>query len=148
MGQQQLLLIILVSVLVGIATVVAINTFQSASESSNIDAVRNDLVMIKSNAQAYFRKPATLGGGGNSFDGFTFEKIGFPADEMTPDGLHARTPNGVFHVWRANSDELGIYGEPLTEIDAVVDITSLVSDSDYFSISITSDTLVWLNTPN
>lgn len=40
MGQQQLLLVILVTIIVGIATVVAINTFSSAADSANLDAVR------------------------------------------------------------------------------------------------------------
>ncbi|MDZ7715010.1 MAG: hypothetical protein U5J95_02240 [Balneolaceae bacterium] len=46
MGQQQLLLVILVTIIVGIATVVAINTFSSASDSANVDAVRGDLLNI------------------------------------------------------------------------------------------------------
>ncbi len=85
MGQQQLLLVILVTVIVGIATVVAINTFSSASESANRDAVTNDMVAIAAASQAYYIKPTMLNGGGNSFNGITFRQVAFAADSMSAD---------------------------------------------------------------
>lgn len=69
MGQQQLLLVILVTIIVGIATVVAINTFGSAADSARVDAVRQDLATIGESAQDFYMKPAMLGGGGRTFDG-------------------------------------------------------------------------------
>ena len=66
MGQQQLLLVILVTILVGIATVVAINTFGSSNVNANRDAVRNDVAAIATAAQAWYIKPEMLGGGNNS----------------------------------------------------------------------------------
>jgi len=50
MGQQQLLLVILVTIIVGIATVVAINTFGAAADSANLDAVRQDMGSIAASA--------------------------------------------------------------------------------------------------
>ncbi len=146
MGQQQLLLVILVTIIVGIATVVAINTFSSAMSSSNKDAVRTDLATIATNAHAYYAKPKMLGGGGHSFDGFTFHTIAFPATEVTEDGLHARNANGIYHIYSATASALGIYGEPIVEISESVDINSLVSDSDYFAVTISSDSLIWSHT--
>lgn len=75
MGQQQLLLIILVTIIVGIATVVAINTFSSASDSANVDAVRQDLLTMASKAQQYYMKPDMMGGGGNSFVDVALEDV-------------------------------------------------------------------------
>ena len=146
MGQQQLLLVILVTILVGIATVVAINIFSSAMSASNKDAVRTDLATLATNAHAYYAKPTMLGGGGNSFAGFTFHTIAFPADEVTEDGLHARNANGIYHIYSATAAQLGVYGEPIVEITESVDINSLVSDSDYFAVTISSDSLVWSHT--
>ena len=83
MGQQQLLLVILVTIIVGIATVVAINTFSSAADSANLDAVRQDLAQIGSSAQAYYIKPTMLGGGGSSFTGINFNLISFPSDSIS-----------------------------------------------------------------
>ena len=71
MGQQQLLLIVLGIIIVGIAVVVGINVFTASSSSTNRDAVISDLTNLASMAQQYYRKPAALGGGGNTFTGWT-----------------------------------------------------------------------------
>ena len=71
MGQQQLLLIVLGVIIVGIAVVVGINVFTASSVSANKDAIVSDLTNLSALAQQYYRKPAALGGGGNSFSGFT-----------------------------------------------------------------------------
>lgn len=81
MGQQQLLLVILVTVIVGIATVVAINTFGSASKSAAQDAVVNDIASIASGAQGYVMKPAMLGGGEGSFSEIKFSQLPFAFDK-------------------------------------------------------------------
>lgn len=70
MGQQQLLLIVLGVIIVGIAVVVGINVFTASAASSNRDAVIADLTTIGSMAQGYFRKPTALGGGNNHFTGW------------------------------------------------------------------------------
>lgn len=70
MGQQQLLLIVLGVIIVGIAVVVGINMFTASSASANQDAVISDLTNLAAMAQQYYRKPAALGGGGNSFTGW------------------------------------------------------------------------------
>ena len=68
MGQQQLLLVILVTILVGIATVVAINVFGTAADQANRDAVRQDLLGGVATAQALWERPAAMGGWGRGFD--------------------------------------------------------------------------------
>jgi hypothetical protein len=75
MGQQQLLLVILVSILVGLATIVAIDTMQEARVNSNETAVRQDILMVINDAQIYYEKSDMMGGGGNSFDGISEEHI-------------------------------------------------------------------------
>ncbi|OGU83559.1 MAG: hypothetical protein A2279_01290, partial [Stygiobacter sp. RIFOXYA12_FULL_38_9] len=67
MGQQQLLLIVLGVIIVGIAVVVGINVFTASSSQANRDAVISDLTNLASLAQQYYRKPTALGGGGNTF---------------------------------------------------------------------------------
>ncbi|MDX1590605.1 MAG: hypothetical protein R3283_01500 [Balneolaceae bacterium] len=96
MGQQQLLLVILVTIIVGIATVVAINTFGAAADSANLDAVRQDVAQIAAAAQGYYMKPDMLGGGGRSFDGITFNDIAFAASGVSADGLTAENENGRY----------------------------------------------------
>jgi Tfp pilus assembly protein PilE len=76
MGQQQLLLIILGVIVVGIAVAVGITMFSDSAISANRDALTNDLVNLASRAQQYFRRPAALGGGGYSFSGLTADATG------------------------------------------------------------------------
>ena len=71
MGQQQLLLIVLGVIIVGIAVVVGINVFTASSTSSNRDAVISDLTNLASMAQQFYRKPTALAGGNNTFTGWT-----------------------------------------------------------------------------
>jgi len=71
MGQQQLLLIVIGIVLVGIAIVVGLNLADASIQNSNRDAVISDLNNIGLFALEYYRKPSAMGGGGNSFDGWS-----------------------------------------------------------------------------
>src|SRR5712671_1414781 len=70
MGQQQLLLIILGVIIVGIAIAVGITMFSSASVQSNKDALINDLNNLAANAYQYRIRPTTMGGGGGSYINF------------------------------------------------------------------------------
>ncbi len=70
MGQQQLLLIVLGVIIVGIAIAVGISMFKSNAQSSNRDQVINDLNNLAAKAQQYYRKPTAMAGGGQSFAGF------------------------------------------------------------------------------
>ena len=70
MGQQQLLLIVLGVIIVGIAVVVGINLFNANAETSTQDSVVSQGTNIGAMAQQYFKKPTSMGGGGNSFVGF------------------------------------------------------------------------------
>lgn len=106
MGQQQLLLVILVTIIVGIATVVAINVFGTSATSANEDAVRQDVLTIAASAQGWYIKPSMMGGGNNSFEGLTFNDIQFPADSIINNGLTAVNMNGTYIL--SGGDENGI----------------------------------------
>ena len=68
MGQQQLLLIVLGVIVVGIAVVVGINLFNANAVSANRDGVVSDLNNLGAMAQQHYKKPESMGGGGNTFD--------------------------------------------------------------------------------
>ena len=67
MGQQQLLLIVLGVIIVGIAIVVGINLFNANAETSTQDSIVAQGTNIGALAQQYYKKPTALGGGGNDF---------------------------------------------------------------------------------
>jgi hypothetical protein len=70
MGQQQLLLIILGVIIVGIAIAVGISQFGAHSTQANKDGVTSSLVNIAANAYQFKIRPTTMGGGGGSYTGY------------------------------------------------------------------------------
>ena len=92
MGQQQLLLIVLSVIIVGIAIVVGINMFGASAASANQDAVINDLMNFGASAQQYWVRPAGMGGGGNSFALITASNL----DPSIASGLVITNDNGTY----------------------------------------------------
>ena len=97
MGQQQLLLIVLGVIVVGIAVVVGINLFNANAISANRDAVVSDLNNLGAMAQQYYKKPASMGGGANTFTNWTI-----------PTGLDS-TANGTYTI-TVNAQSVSIVG--------------------------------------
>ncbi len=75
MGTQQLLYVILVAVIVGIATFVALNTFDDARINNNVNEVQLEMLDAASRAHTYYDRPVGLGGGGKSFSNVTLYDI-------------------------------------------------------------------------
>jgi len=100
MGQQQLLLIILGVIVVGIAVAVGITMFSDNAVNANRDAVSNDLVNLAARAQQYYRRPTALGGGGNSFVGLTADAAGLSKLTNMPGGANA---NGTYSITTAGT---------------------------------------------
>ncbi|MCH8300913.1 MAG: hypothetical protein IIC39_10285 [Candidatus Marinimicrobia bacterium] len=87
MGQQQLLLIVLGTIIVGVAVVVGINMFTIGAINSERDALILDINTVAASAASYWRKPAALGGGARSFVGVS---------DITSFGSDSSTMNGNF----------------------------------------------------
>jgi hypothetical protein len=98
MGQQQLLLIILGVIVVGIAVAVGITMFSDSAISANRDALTNDLVNLASRAQQFYRRPTSLGGGGNSFALLTADAAGIARLTNKPSNA-----NGSYSIALAGS---------------------------------------------
>lgn len=76
MGQQQLLLIILGVMIVGVAIAVGITMFRDNAVSTNRDAIANDLMHLAAKAKHFYKRPTSMGGGGHSFVGLTADAAG------------------------------------------------------------------------
>jgi len=85
MGQQQLLLLVLGIVIVGLAVVVGIQAFGENQNKANADALVNDGVRIASDVQAWALKPQAFGGPSTSgvFTDVTFAALGYQATSGT-----------------------------------------------------------------
>jgi hypothetical protein len=108
MGQQQLLLIILGVIVVGIAVVVGITMFQDNAISANRDAVTNDLVNLGARAQQFYRRPTSLGGGQNSFN-----LLGTDMSKLV-NGATATSwinPNGTYTISSGGDQEITLRGQ-------------------------------------
>jgi hypothetical protein len=70
LGQQQLLLIVLGVIIVGIAVLLGIFLFRQSAVDQKRDLVINEILHISEIAQQYYLKPTSLAGGGNSFTGW------------------------------------------------------------------------------
>jgi hypothetical protein len=99
MGQQQLLLLILSAIIVGIAIVLGINMFSENAIQANQDAVMQDVLTIAARAQGWYRRPAQLGGGGRDFTGLLLADLNF-----------TDTTNGVYLISGANATQFDITG--------------------------------------
>ena len=75
MGQQQLLLIVLAMIIVGIAVIFSITLFRQKAIDSKRDLLINECGNLAMDAMKFYKKPANLGGGGNSFVGWSIPEI-------------------------------------------------------------------------
>lgn len=118
MGQQQLLLVILVTIIVGIATVVAINIFGQAAEQANADAVRQDLISAATQAQAVWSRPVMMGGAGGNFTQISGTTVNELTERLNiPGNVVANVvtnENGVYTVTITDGDGISISAAPTT----------------------------------
>ena len=98
MGQQQLLLIILGVIIVGIAIAVGISQFGAHSTQANKDGVTSSLVNVSANAYQYKIRPTTMGGGGSTYTGYTIPS------KMSKDD------NGTYATGTVNAQNIQIVG--------------------------------------
>jgi hypothetical protein len=96
MARQQLLLVLLGLLIVAIAVGLGVYVFVDESASENREAVVNDLIVLGTRAQRYYRTTPAEGGGGNSFQGLT--DIGMLTDEpLNANGTYTLA-NALTHV--------------------------------------------------
>ncbi|MFQ5636842.1 MAG: hypothetical protein ACE5IR_02465 [bacterium] len=98
MGQQQLLLVTLSAIVVGISVFIGIHIFMSGSAQSNQDAVVHDLLTIATRAQEYYRRPVMLGGGG-----FSYANLTTPEDIKNRLNFPTPNANGSYSVFAAGT---------------------------------------------
>lgn len=137
MGQQQLLLLVLGIVIVGLAVVVGIQAFSENMKKANADALVNDAVRIASDIQAWKLKPAAFGGGADAsgFTGLTWAKLGytvngdgdfenlngtFTLDATTDTDAPTVTASSIADSNNDNQVVVTIEGTSLSDIDTAV----------------------------
>ncbi len=100
MGNQQILLIILGMIIVGISISVAIILVNENAVTSNKDALAADLLNISVKAQQYYNTPASMAGGAHTYIGLTANAAGMArlvSTELSNNG------NGVYSIRTAGT---------------------------------------------
>ena len=126
MGQQQLLLLVLGIVIVGLAVVVGIQAFSENQTKANADAMINDGVRIASDAQAWALKPAQFGGGAGDFYkgaannvAVTLSDLGYEVTAQGSENANVyKNLNAEYTIAVNAPDELLISGESYTAGDS------------------------------
>ncbi len=111
MGTQQILLIVLSVIIVGVAVAGGIGMFNQHLEQSNRNGLISDMNLIATQSVAYYRMPTSMGGGGGAFDQEGL--ITWLNMPMNRNGKRVVTENGTFIVKAVNANKIRIaaYGK-------------------------------------
>lgn len=126
MGQQQLLLVVLALIIVGIAIAISIELFSSNAIEQKRDILIKETSGLAALAIQYYKKPAEMGGGGKSFLGWTI-----PPPMVT-------TYNGNFMTASVTANQVIITGtgtEIVTGTDSI-QVETYVTDNDFYTVII------------
>ena len=102
MGQQQLLLLVLGIVIVGLAVIVGIQAFAENSDRAKQDALVADGIRIVNNAQVWGLKPGMYGGGDDAFTSVTLDLL----DYETGANDYYENVNGVYSLEVISAEEI------------------------------------------
>lgn len=108
MGQTQILMIIMAVVIVGIAVAVGISQLGQQSLDANKEAITNDCMTAISKAQMWYKKPTSMGGGGNDFSSLTNAKA----------GITTSTANGAINLNPDSATQITCTGTGVEKNDA------------------------------
>ncbi len=125
MGQQQLLMIVLAIIIVGIAIAISIQLFRSNAIEAKRDILINECSNLASIAISYYKKPQEMGGGGKTFTGWQV-----PTSMVT-------TVNGSY-VAQVTPQQITITGtgtEVVTGNDSIK-VQTIVTANEYYSVII------------
>lgn len=126
MGQQQILLIVLALIIVGVAIAISVQLFRSNAIEAKRDILIQETTTLGTMAIQYFKKPVELGGGGRDFTGWSI-----------PSQMN-QTVNGNFMITAVTADEVTITGtgsEVVTGNDSIK-VQTIVTESSIQTIII------------
>ncbi len=114
MGQQQLLLLVLTIVLVGVAVAAGIDAFSENQKKTSSDLMLSEAVQLAGEVQAWKTKPAAFGGlGDNDLSTISIGALGY--ETTIVDGREVYlTDAGAFWVDSPNNGCVDVWGPPRT----------------------------------
>lgn len=100
MGQQQLLLVVLGIIIVGVAITVGLTMFKAHAVESSRSAIINDLGYFAMRARQFYNKPPSLGGAYHDFSEITLPML----------TRLSENENGRYYIESSDKDELVLVG--------------------------------------
>lgn len=82
MGTQQMFLLVVAALIVGLALVAGIDQFAVGAQGASQDMLRNEASRVAKHAQAWFRRPIPYGGGARSFANFSLTSINYDSSKI------------------------------------------------------------------
>jgi len=120
MGQQQLLLIILGVIIVGVAIAVGISMFSGQSIQSNKDAILSDINNLGADAYQFKIRPSSMGGGNGAYD----NSSGGAAYAVKTNGPWGTSnPNATYTITTQSATSIAFQGSSKTVTTSTVTIT-------------------------
>ena len=114
MGSQQLLLLVLGVVVVGIATVAGLAAYAEGHAKARLDAATTDALRIVADVQAWKYRPFVPGGSDTptpDFRGVSLRSLGYPVASAAP-ATPYKTPNGCYKLTGAATEAvLTVYAD-------------------------------------
>lgn len=127
MGQQQLLLVVLGIIIIGLSIIVGITMFTGNAIEVKRNNLINDCITLATFAQQHYKKPLSIGGGGNTFDGSS------GGTKWTVPNSMIENADGRFYVKEIKPQSLelrGVGNEVVTGTDSV-EIKMVVTPTSY-----------------
>lgn len=109
MGTQQILLIVLSVIIVGVAIAVGISMFNSQSYNSNKTAIASDAQSFATQAVQYYKTPESQGGAGGKAANMTQGKVSAFLS-FDPNTYTTSNENGAYEITAADSVHVEITG--------------------------------------
>lgn len=134
MGQQQLLLIVLGVIIVGVAVVAGISMFNANAEESAKDELISQCLSIGANAQQMYMKPVAMGGLGSNYTGEDGK-----ASYSIPASMSSTT-NGNYTATAKNDSTLSVSGKPRTDLGYKWTVVATVTPTNVTTEVVTAAT--------
>ena len=123
MGQQQLLLLVLGIVIVGLAVVVGLQAFNENRRKSDMDQAQNEALRLAMAAVAWRQSPTTTGGGAAdaTFARLSLAAIGYDNVTTAGDGEFAVSGSTIHSLWQrtAATSHVAVFNVDFTVQGAV-----------------------------
>lgn len=120
MGTQQLFLVILTTVIISIATTIAITSISKTSITAMEEDFTVHMLRVVSDVEAFWHRPEALGGGSHSFNEVNFNTVPCPFNNVGTDTREC--------INDELGEKLGLYSAP----DSVVLVAQITRNNQTF----------------